>query len=210
VAGRWAYLSGAVDEHGHVIDVLREHRDLASARAFFARVIRRRRVAPDRVITDTHPAYVRAGRRHARGAVNTRTGLHRARGETTKTVERSHVPVKDRRRPMRGLQSIASGQRLLKGIEAAQAIRRGDLRASADTPAVGRRGAARADRGRHLSLADRLGLAARSRRHPHWGANWPRLDPAGPRHLHALAEGAQVKRGCRRPRACHRPDACHV
>jgi transposase-like protein len=130
VAGRWAYLYRAVDELGQVVDVLlRSQRDLVSARAFFAHAIRRRRVTPDHVVTDKHQAYVRAVRRHARRALHTRTGLHRARGETTKPVERSHVPIKDRLRPMRGLQSVPSGQRLLEGIEAIQAIRRGVLAA---------------------------------------------------------------------------------
>ena len=145
VAGRWAYLYRAVDEHGQVVDVLlRERRDLASARALFAQAIRRRRVTPKQVVTDKHQAYVRAIRRHARRAVHTRTGLHRARGETTKAVERSHVPIKDRLRSMRGLQSIASGQRLLEGIEAVQATRRGELRAARSAPPVDARGAARA------------------------------------------------------------------
>ncbi len=49
-------------------------------------------------------------RRRVWRAHHNRTGLHRARGETTKAVERSHVPAKDRLRPMRGLQSIATGQ----------------------------------------------------------------------------------------------------
>jgi transposase-like protein len=70
---------------------------------------------------------VRAVRRAAPCAVHTRTGLHRARGETTKAIERSHVPIKDRLRPMRGLHSVPTGQRLLEGIEAIHAIRRGDL-----------------------------------------------------------------------------------
>jgi transposase-like protein len=83
-------------------------------------------VTPKQVVTDKHQAYVRAVRRHARRAMHTRTGLHRARGETTKAIERLHVPIKDRLRPMRGLQSIASGRRLLEGIEASQAIRRGE------------------------------------------------------------------------------------
>jgi transposase-like protein len=87
---------------------------------------------------------VRAVRRHARRAVHTRTGLHRARGETTKPIERSHVPIKDRLRSMRGLQSIASGQRLLEGIEAVQAIRRGELRAAQGASPGAVRGAARA------------------------------------------------------------------
>jgi transposase, IS6 family len=131
VAGRWAYLYRAVDEHGQVVDVLlRAQRDLASARAFFEQAITRRGVRPKVVITDKHAAYRRAVRRRTWRAVHIRTGLHRARGETTKAVERSHVPVKDRLRAMRGLQSIATGQRLLEGIELAHAIRHGHLRAS--------------------------------------------------------------------------------
>ncbi len=116
-----------MDEHGRVVAVLlRERRDLAGARAFFARAIRRRRVTPKQVVTDKHRAYVRAVRRHARRAVHARTGLRRARGETTKAIERSHVPIKDRLRPMRGRQSIASGRRLLEGTEAIRGIRRGE------------------------------------------------------------------------------------
>jgi len=129
VGGRWAYLYRAVDGAGQVVDVLlRERRDLDSARAFFAQAIARRGVRPRVVITDKHPAYRRAVRRRGWRATHVRTGLHRARGETTKAVERSHVPVKDRLRPMRGLQSVATGQRLLEGVELAHAIRRGQIR----------------------------------------------------------------------------------
>ena len=55
-------------------------------------------------------------------------GLHRVRGETTRPVERSHAPVKDRLRAMRGLGSVSTGQRVLEAVEGAQAVRRGDLR----------------------------------------------------------------------------------
>ena len=37
------------------------------------------------------------------------------------------MPVKDRVRPMRGLQSIATGQQVAEGLTVAQAIRRGDV-----------------------------------------------------------------------------------
>jgi transposase-like protein len=129
VRGRWAYLYRAVDEAGQVIDVLlRDHRDLTSAKAFFRQAIARRGVRPSDVITDGHAAYPRAVREEAPGATHTVTGLHRADGhETTQPVERSHVPVKDRLRPMRGVQSIATGQRLAEGITLAQAVRRGDV-----------------------------------------------------------------------------------
>ena len=93
VGGAWAYLYRAVDETGQVVDVLlRERRDLDSAREFFGRATRGRGSRPRTVVTDKHPAYGRAVRRHARRFTHIRTGLHRARGETTKPIERSHGP----------------------------------------------------------------------------------------------------------------------
>jgi transposase-like protein len=80
--------------------LLRDHRDLESARAFPARAT-------------GHRACRRAIREHAPAAVHTVTGLHRAPGHATaQPIERSHVPVKDRRRPMRGRQALETGQRL--------------------------------------------------------------------------------------------------
>ena len=129
VKGKWAYWYRAIDEDGQVIDVLlRAHRDLDSAKAFLAQAIERRGVTPQEVITDGHQAYQRAVREEAPEAVHIVTGLHRAPGHpTTQPIERSHVPVKDRVRPMRGLQSIATGQQLAEGMTVAQAIRRGDV-----------------------------------------------------------------------------------
>jgi transposase-like protein len=129
VGKEWAYLYRAVDEAGQVVDVLlREKRNLESAEAFFAQAIKRRGVIPDEVITDKHRAYLRAVKQHAPNAKHRRTGLHRKRALTTKPVERSHVPIKDRLRSMRSLGSFCSGQRLLEGVELAQAVRRGDVR----------------------------------------------------------------------------------
>src|SRR5919202_635529 len=46
--GRWTYSYRAIDEEGQIVDVLlREHRDLDSARAFFARAIQQPGVTPD-------------------------------------------------------------------------------------------------------------------------------------------------------------------
>ena len=128
VGKAWAYLYRAVDEAGHVVDVLlREKRDLVSAKAFFTQAIKRRGVVPDEVVTDKHRAYLRAVKQDAPNATHRRTGLHRKRALTTKPIERSHVAIKDRVRPMRSLDSIATGQRLLEGIELAQAVKRGDI-----------------------------------------------------------------------------------
>ncbi|MDB5063781.1 MAG: Integrase [Chloroflexi bacterium] len=128
MAGRWAYLDRAVDRRGQVIDVLLRHnRDLASARAFFAQAIARRVVRPRTVVTDKHAGYPKAVAEDAGAARLVRTGLHRARARTTQPIERSHAPIKDRVRPMRGFHSVATSQRLLEGIELVGAIRRGDI-----------------------------------------------------------------------------------
>ena len=103
---------------------------------------------PKVVITDKHAAYPRALRRRTWRATHLRTGLHRARGETTKAIERSHGPIKDRLRAMRGVQSVATGQRLLEGIEAVQAIHRGHLGADGGAPLARHKASARARRAR--------------------------------------------------------------
>lgn len=129
VGKAWAYLYRAVDESGQVVDVLlREKRDLESSKAFFKQAIKRRGVVPEEVVTDKHRAYIRAVKQHAPNATHRRTGLHRKRALTTKPIERSHVPVKDRVEPMRALGSVETGKRLLEGVELAQAVRRGDVR----------------------------------------------------------------------------------
>jgi len=70
--GRWAYLYRSIDEHGQVVDVLlRAHRDLDSARAFFILATYRRRTTPEAIIIDKHPAYVRAIRDEVPGTTHT-------------------------------------------------------------------------------------------------------------------------------------------
>src|SRR5919199_1485537 len=123
--GQKRYLYRAIDEDGVVVDILlREHRDTASAEAFFRQAIERTSVVPNEVVTDHHQPYIRAVATTCPGALHIRTGLHRARGETTKTVERSHVPTRDRLRNSRGLKRTATGQRFLEGFEAIRHVRR--------------------------------------------------------------------------------------
>jgi transposase, IS6 family len=73
VAGRWAYLYRAVDQHGQVIDVLLcGRRDAAAARAFFSRALRCG-PAPVEVVTDRAPLPASRERASAGG-----TACHRA------------------------------------------------------------------------------------------------------------------------------------
>jgi len=126
--GQKRYLYRAIDEDGVVVDILlREHRDTASAEAFFRQAIARTGVVPDAVVTDHHQPYIKAVKITCPGAQHVRTGLHRACGETTKSVERSHVPTRDRLRSSRGLKRTETGQRFLEGFEAVRHVRRGGM-----------------------------------------------------------------------------------
>ena len=112
---KW-YLYRAVDEHGQVVDVLlSDHRDTTSAEAFFAQALGRSGQTPNAIITDHHQPYVKAIQRTVPTAVHIRSGLHRATGHTTKPIERSHVPTRDRLRASRGLKTLPTGRRFLEG-----------------------------------------------------------------------------------------------
>ncbi|HEV2121721.1 MAG TPA: DDE-type integrase/transposase/recombinase [Chloroflexota bacterium] len=116
----------AIDEHGQVVDVLLwERRDTASAEAFFARALGHAGQGPTPVITDHHQPSRKAVQQVLPETEHIRTGLHRARGETTKPIERSHIFTRDRLRASRGLRTLTTGQRVLEGFAALQALRRG-------------------------------------------------------------------------------------
>ena len=101
------------------------HRDTEAAKAFFRRILGSTGSAPATVVSDHHQPYVAAVREVFPEAAHVRTGSHRARGETTKAVERSHIPTRDRLRSSRGLKTLATGQRVFDGFEAPYALRRG-------------------------------------------------------------------------------------
>ena len=125
---KW-YLYRALDERGQVVDVLlREHRDTASAEAFFAQALGRSGQVPSAIITDHHQPYIKAMQRTVPTAVHVRSGLHRVTGKTTKPIERSHIPTRDRLRASRGLKTLPTGQRFLEGFECLRALRGGHIR----------------------------------------------------------------------------------
>ena len=83
---------------------------------------------PSQVISDHHQPYVKAVQEVLPEAEHIRTGLHRARGETTKPIERSHVFTRDRLRASRGVKTLATGQRFFEGFEALHSLRCGHTR----------------------------------------------------------------------------------
>src|SRR5688572_7965953 len=58
IGGRWRYVFRCLDEHGQIVDVyLSNHRDAASARAFFECALTSSGVAPTRVTSDKAICY---------------------------------------------------------------------------------------------------------------------------------------------------------
>jgi transposase-like protein len=160
------YLYRAIDEHGQVLDVLyRDHRDTASAEAFFRRALGAAGTAPATVVSDHHQPYIAAVQAVLPQARHIRTGLHRARGETTKPIERSHVATRDRLRSSRGLKTLATGQRFFEGFEALHALRRGHVYVEHLVPGFAPTGATPHERARAVvaalhALGTRLSRAA--------------------------------------------------
>jgi transposase-like protein len=111
-----------------VLDVLfGDHRDTESATAVFRRMLGSAGTTPSTVVSDHHQPYVAAVQALLPAAQHIRTGLHRACGETTKPIERSHVPTRDRLRAARGLTTLATGQRFFEGFAALHALYRGHI-----------------------------------------------------------------------------------
>jgi putative transposase len=148
------YLYQAVDEHGQVLDVLfREHRDTESATAFLRRTLGSAGTTPSVVVSDHHQPYIAAVQEVLPQAQHVRTGLHRARGETTKPVERSHVPTRDRLRSSRGVKTLTAGQRLFEGFEALFALQRGHVHLEKLVPGYPPSGATPHQRARGVAAA---------------------------------------------------------
>ena len=128
VAGRWAYLYRAIDQHGQVIDVLlSERRDLGAARRFFTRALRAGTV-PAEVTTDRAPAYPRVLDELVPSA------LHTVEQYADNPIETDHGRLKARLRPMRGLKRHRSARILAAGHAFVQNLRRGHYEIAADVP----------------------------------------------------------------------------
>jgi IS6 family transposase len=128
VAGQWAYLYRAVDQHGQVIDVLLSvRRDLAAARRFFTQAMHATTI-PVEVTTDRAPAYPRVLDELIPSA------LHTVEQYTNNPIEADHGRLKARLRPMRGVKRHRSARILAVGHAFVQNLRRGHYDIATDAP----------------------------------------------------------------------------
>jgi hypothetical protein len=104
-------------------------------------------------VSDHHQPYIKAVQGVFPKATHIRTGLHRARGETTTCVERSHIATRDRLRSSRGVKTLAAGQRFFEGFEAVQALGRGHIHLERLVPGYRAAGATPHDRARAVVTA---------------------------------------------------------
>lgn len=126
VAGRWIYLYRAIDQYGHVIDVLvSEKRDLAATRRFFTRALEHG-PCPSEVSTDGVPAYPRVLDELVPSA------CHVVEQYANNPIEEDHGRFKARVRPMRGLKRLRSVKVISAGHAFVQNLRRGHYELGVD------------------------------------------------------------------------------
>jgi putative transposase len=111
INGRLQYLWRAVDQDGHVLDILvQNRRDKAAARGFFRRLLTKTRTVPRVIITDKLRSYG-AAHREVMPSVE-----HRCHKRLNNRAENSHQPTRQRERAMKGFRSTGAAQRFLSAF----------------------------------------------------------------------------------------------
>lgn len=129
VKGAWKYLYRAVDSEGNTLDfMLSAKRDGKAAARFFRKVLGALHTQTPRVITvDKSAAYPVAMDELKRDkTLKTETEL-RQRKYLNNIIEQDHRNVKRIVKPMMGFQSFNTARRTLRGIEAMNMIRKGQV-----------------------------------------------------------------------------------
>ena len=108
ISGKRYYLWRAVDQDGHILEILvQRRRDEAAAKKFFRKLLKGCRYAPWVIITDQLKSYGAAKREILPGVE------HRQHRYLNNRAENSHQPTRQRERRMRGFKSAGHAQRFL-------------------------------------------------------------------------------------------------
>ncbi|CAL9324761.1 hypothetical protein SUDANB66_06628 (plasmid) [Streptomyces sp. SudanB66_2053] len=111
INGRLQHLWRAVDQDGHVLDILvQNRRDKAAARRFFRRLLKKTRTVPRVIITDKLRSYG-AAHREVMPSVE-----HRSYKGLNNRAENSHQPTRQRERAMKNFRSVGGAQRFLSAF----------------------------------------------------------------------------------------------
>jgi transposase-like protein len=131
VAGRWRYVSRAIDQFGQVIDVfMSSRRDATAARRFFQQAIATTATIPVEVVTDRAAAYPAVLDELLPMA------WHRTQQYANNRVEADHGRLKARLRPMRGLKQDRSARAVIAGHAFVQNVRREHSELAVEEPVI--------------------------------------------------------------------------
>ena len=111
INGKTAYLWRAVDQDGHVLDILvQSRRNKAAAKKFFRKLLKGCQYVPRVIITDKLASYGAAKREILRSVE------HRQHKRLNNRAENSHQPTRQRERTMRRFKSTGHAQRFLSAF----------------------------------------------------------------------------------------------
>ena len=125
VKGIWVYLYRAVDKAGKTVDFyLSRKRDVAAAKAFLRKAMRRQRT-PTKITLDAYAASHRAAADlKASGELPRRVKV-RSSKYLNNTIEQDPRRVKQRLGPMLGLKGFRTAVVVIGGVELAEKIKKG-------------------------------------------------------------------------------------
>lgn len=130
VKGVWKYLYRAVDSNGNTLDfMLSAKRDGKAAARFFSKVLKAQHTQAPRVITvDKNAAYpVAIETLKSDKTLEAQTELRQVK-YLNNVIEQDHRNIKRITSPMMGFKSFNSARRSLRGIEAMNMIRKGQVK----------------------------------------------------------------------------------
>jgi transposase-like protein len=129
IAGRWLYLFRAVDSQGQTVDFyLSKTRDREAAKHFLKKALANPDNRPPHVFArDGLRSYPAAIRELQKEGLMHQHCRHRTRPYANNRIESDHRFIKRRLRAMQGPRSAPTARRLLRGIEAAHMIRKGQI-----------------------------------------------------------------------------------
>ncbi|MEP0914923.1 IS6 family transposase [Leptolyngbya sp. GB1-A1] len=130
VRGVWKYLYRAVDSEGNTLDfMLSTKRDGKAAARFFRKVLKGQHTQAPRVITvDKNAAYPIAIETLKEDEVIDQETELRQSKYLNNIVEQDHRHIKHTVKPMMGFKSFNSARKTLRGIEAMNMIRKGQVK----------------------------------------------------------------------------------
>ena len=129
VKGVWKYLYRAVDSDGNTLDfLLTAKRDAAAAKRFFRKVLKATHTQDPRVINvDKNPSYPPALQDLQKDkTLPKRTKLRQVK-YLNNIIEQDHRFIKRLTKPGMGFQSFNTARRTIRGIEAMNMIRKGQI-----------------------------------------------------------------------------------